>query len=82
MHNPHSKLSLALQGLSKEAVRAIEAPAAPSDMGPVQYPAFAGTVPAPMDEYAPYPELSPVSEAPQVTERTELFLDYYSDVSR
>ncbi|KAA6416660.1 MAG: component of SCAR regulatory complex, partial [Trebouxia sp. A1-2] len=70
------------EGLSKEAVRAIEAPAAPSDMGPVQYPAFAGTVPAPMDEYAPYPELSPVSEAPQVTERTELFLDYYSDVSR
>ncbi|KAL0046332.1 hypothetical protein WJX82_009330 [Trebouxia sp. C0006] len=70
------------EGLSKEAVRAIEAPASPSDMGPVQYPAFAGSVPAPMDEYAPYPELSPVSEAPQVTQRTELFLDYYSDVSR
>ncbi len=51
-------------------------------MGPVQYPAFAGSVPAPVDEYAPYPELSPVSEAPQITQRTELFLDYYSDVSR
>ena len=77
-----STQGLALQGLSEEAVRAIEAPASPSDMGPVQYPAFAGSVPAPMDEYAPYPELSPVSEAPQVTQRTELFLDYYSDVSR
>ncbi|KAL0041117.1 hypothetical protein WJX77_005471 [Trebouxia sp. C0004] len=70
------------EGLSKGAVRAIEAPAAPSNMGPVQYPAFAGSMPSPVAAYAPYPELSPMSEVPQVTQRTELFLDYYSDVSR
>jgi hypothetical protein len=80
--NLYSTQGSALQGLSKETDRAIETPAATSDMGPVQYPAFAGSVPAPVDEYAPYPELSPVSKAPQVTQRTELFLDYYSDVSR
>ena len=70
-----------LQGLSETATTATEAPAAASsDLGPVRYPTFAGS--APVDEYAAYPDVSPVSVSPRVSQRTELFMDYYSDVSR
>ena len=77
---------MVLQGLSDATIRAIEAPAAPADASPVLYPQLPGVVPVVLpgsaDEYAAYPEVTPVLESPQEAQRTELFMDYYSDVSR
>ena len=75
--------SAALQGLSEAAFRAIQAPAASPDMGRVQYPAFGEASDAAVDAYAAYPQVSsPVSKSPRVAQRTEIFMDYYSDLSR
>ena len=75
-----------LQGLSDATIRAIEAPAAPVDASPVLYPQLEGVMPVVLsgsaNEYAAYPEMAPVLESPQEAQRTELFMDYYSDLSR
>ncbi len=76
-----SKLCV-LQGLSDATIRAIQAPPASIDEGPVRYPSFSPGATVPVDGYAAYPEVSPVSESPRAIQRTELFMDYYSDVSR
>ena len=81
----HKLMCVTLQGLSDATIRAIEAPAASAEGGPVSYPRLPGLVPAvlsgPVDEYAAYPEVSTALGTPS-NQRTELFMDYYSDVSR
>ena len=60
--------------------RVYEVPVIPSGSDAVQYPSLAASDAA--EGYAAYPEVSPVLQLPEACQQTELFMDYYSDVSR
>ena len=51
-------------------------------MGAVQYPSLPGSATQAAPGYAAYPQVADVSQPPIVALQTELFMDYYSDVSR
>ena len=74
---PTPTTAVELQGVYS---RGYEVPVIPSNTGAVQYPSLAGVDAA--EGYAAYPEVSPVSQVPEACQQTELFMDYYSDVSR
>ena len=68
--------------MPEATARAFETHAQPSDAEPVQYPSLPGITPEAAQGYESYPELAPVSQLLLGTQQTELFMDYYSDVSR
>lgn len=72
---------LVLQGPPSASRRGVD-PAAFQGTGAVSYPAL----PVPGNEtaqgYSAYPEIAEVSQSTPASQQTELFMDYYSDVSR
>ena len=57
-------------------------PAGIQHTGAVSYPSLPGPASETSQGYAAYPEVAEVPQSPPATQQTELFMDYYSDVSR
>lgn len=76
------KSPLVLQGSPTASGRAAEQAAASQDTGAVRYPSLPGSASEAAHGYAAYPDVADTSHSPPVSQQTELFMDFYSDVSR
>lgn len=73
---------LLLQASPTASGRVGDYPSEPQDVGAVQYPSLLGSDSQAAAGYAAYPQVAAVSQSPIANLQSELFMDYYSDVSR